>query len=134
MTSSTETGQRRYDPLTGEHDPSGEYRVVQLRLSWGLLSIFIFAFSLPIRYWLHFLPWHPYQYWYRPGYMVLATLGLSTVGMIVAWLGLRAARRDPSGKEIGRGASRLGLFLNGTVFSILVLAVGFIVVYWRFFR
>ncbi len=133
MTTKLKT-RRRYDPLTGEHDPSGEYRVVQLRPSWGLLSILIFAYSLPIRYWLNFLPWHPYQYWYRPGYMVLATLGLSALGMATAWFGLRAARLDSSGRKTGRSASKIGLFLNGTVFGILVLSVGVLMVYWRFFR
>ena len=121
---------KRYDPLTGKD----EYSVVRIRPSWGLLSIFIFAYSLPIRYWLRFLPWHPFQYWSQPGRVVLATLGLSILGMIVAGFGLRAAAAPGAHQGRGHGLSRIGLFLNGAVLGILILAVVVLAVYWRFFR
>ena len=117
---------KRYDPLTG----NDEYAVVRFRLSWGLMSIFVFVYGLPFRAWARVLPWHPFDYWQRPGAMVGATLGLSCLGMALAWAGIRST--EPGGP--GRGASRVGMFLNATVFGVLVLTIAVLAAYWRFFR
>lgn len=103
-----------------------EYAVVKLRPSWGLLSIALALLSLPLRFWARHLPWHPRQYWYEPGRMLLGILALSAAGALVGWLGLHYGR--------SRGLAKIGLFLNVTVAGVLLLFAGFLMFYFRFLR
>ncbi|MEO1370186.1 MAG: hypothetical protein AAFX50_23640, partial [Acidobacteriota bacterium] len=48
-----------------------EYAVIELVPSWGLASIALGLYSLPIRSVARHLPWHPVHYWFTPAKMVL---------------------------------------------------------------
>lgn len=103
-----------------------EYSVVEMRAPWGILSATAFVYSLPVRLWARHLPWHPSQFWDRPGYVLISTLGLSVVGMLLALLGLWGRRQSR--------LCRWALFLNACVSGILLLAAVGLILWWRVLR
>ena len=100
-----------------------EYAVVSLGLSWGLLSLALFFFNLPVRGWTRLLPWHPGHYYSQPGKLALYTLLVAVVGMIFGWFGRRSERHA--------AAARWGLILNALIAGTLVIAIIGLIMWWR---
>lgn len=97
-----------------KHDVfGGEYSVVDLRLSWGWLSIACFLLALPSRYWVRMLPWKPEFTWVYPWWVVVAMGLLSVAGTVFGVLGWRQSR--------GRPAAKVGLVANGLVLLLVGL-------------
>ncbi|MEM6792800.1 MAG: hypothetical protein AAF725_02385 [Acidobacteriota bacterium] len=103
-----------------------EYSVIRLQPSWALLSIAIFLFSLPLRFWARWAPWHPRHYYLEPDLLVTTTVGVSVAGMLVAWLGLYSGGQ--------RQLARWGLLLNGTVAVLMILLASAALIYFRLLR
>ncbi|MCP3956221.1 MAG: hypothetical protein GY719_00015 [bacterium] len=96
-----------------------DYEVISLGISWASLSILLFLLTLPANYLLPFLPWRPQRIWLWPLVPPLVILGLSFLGTVSGWLGLRFSE--------ARGVAKAGLFLNGVVLAIvLVIAAAWI--------
>ena len=87
-------------PDSGSSGFDNDYQVINLSISWGMLSIVAFAVILTLQVFGRVLGVTLAQ-------MTLVTLSLAFVGFAVGLVGLRSGR--------GRGAARVGAFLNGTV-------------------
>ncbi len=89
-----------------------DYQVISLKISWASLSIFFFLLTLPADYLLQFLPWRPRRIWMWPLVPPLAYFGLSALGFLAGWIGLKFSDR--------RGLAKAGMFLNGVVLAIVL--------------
>lgn len=93
----------------------GEYTVVALRISWGLLSIACFLLALPTRYWIRWLPFRPEYDWLYPRWIVTAIGILSATGTVCGLVGVWLGEQ--------KGASKLGLVANGLVLGLVGLTI-----------
>ena len=91
-----------------------DYEVVSLKISWATVSLGCFLLTLPTEYLLQFLPWRPRRIWLWPLVPPLVILGLSTVGFLTGWIGLKFSAR--------KGVAKAAMLLNGVVLAI-VLAI-----------
>ena len=112
--SNPETESERRAKKRRNHDVfGGEYSVVALRISWGLLSIACFIIALPSRYWVRWLPFQPDHNWFYPWWVVRAMGILAAAGTFCAIMGLFFAER--------KTASKIGLATNGLVLLLVGL-------------
>lgn len=108
----------------GSGDAYGDaYDVVTVRLSWGLISIGFFLFTLPTRYFVRHLPWwRPDNLWMAPLLSALAVPALATLGLLCGLFGLRG--RSPS-------TARIGIFLNVVALGVsLLIFAAFVYIRW----
>ncbi len=103
-------GEPRTDPVP----PAGgtwntvddDYQVIRLRVSWGAVSILAFAAILTLQLFGHWLRVSLPQ-------VILGTAALALAGLVLGLIGMKFGS--------GRGAARIGAFLNGAVLGIFVL-------------
>ena len=93
----------------------GEYSVVSLDISWGPISILCFLFTLPVRYWIRWLPVQPEHVWMYPRWTLIAIGLFSATGTLCALIGLFSSEQ--------RTASKIGLITNGLVLFLVCLTV-----------
>ncbi len=86
-----------------------DYEVIRVSISWGLLSILVFAAILTTQ--LFGLR----VFGLRLSQVVAATLPLSVAGLILGGIGLKFGR--------ARRAAKVGVFLNGVVLFCVFLLV-----------
>lgn len=91
------------ESMTGMHAHEGEdddYEVIRVSISWGMLSILVFAVILTTQlFGLRVFGLRLSQ--------VVATLPLSVAGLVLGGIGFKFGR--------ARRAAKIGLFLNGVV-------------------
>ena len=91
----------------------GEYGTLDLPDGWHVVSLACFALSLVARFLVKLLPAGHYFFprVLLPG---IAVFTLAALGLLCGLLGLRKIR--------GRGLAKVGVFLNGVVLALAVLA------------
>lgn len=102
-----------------------EYEVVELRLSWGLLSLFFFGSIVMIRPVLRLLPWQPDNVYLMP---LMTALAVPVFGLVGLGFGLLGRRRDER-----PGAAKIGVFLNAIAVGAALLVVAALL-YVRYLR
>lgn len=106
------------NPAVAPPDGDGAYASVEAPDAWHVLSLVCFAASLagkPIA--RAIAPLFPPMRYLWAALPVAVTLALALLGCLLALVGMRRAAI--------RGASRLALFLNGTVLALTLLAAAF---------
>ncbi|MCL4838466.1 MAG: hypothetical protein KJ058_10940 [Thermoanaerobaculia bacterium] len=105
-------------PAAAPPESDAAYASVEAPDAWHVLSLVCFAGSLagkPIA--RAIAPLFPPMRYLWAALPVAVTLALSLLGALLALVGMRRAAI--------RGASRLALFLNGTVLALTLLAAAF---------
>ncbi len=92
-----------------------DYEVISLKISWAILSISCFLLTLPAKYLLHLLPWRPQPIWLWPLVPPVVILGLSILGFVMGWIGVRFSQR--------RSLAKVGMFLNAVVLTIITFMI-----------
>ena len=95
-----------------ESDFENDYQVIDLSISWGMLSVVAFAAVLALQLFGRVLGVGLRE-------VIFGTLALSIAGFILGLIGLKLGR--------SRGAARVGAFLNGVVLLVIfvILPVAF---------
>ncbi len=98
----------------GFSDFEDDYQVIRLSVNWGSTSIVAFAAVVILNMGGRFLGLGLFQ-------IIGATLALSIAGFLLGLIGLKFGR--------GRGAARVGVFLNGVVLlcNLVILLVAFLI-------
>jgi hypothetical protein len=101
------------EPRPLPHYTEGEYGTLDLPDGWHVASLAFFALSLGARFLVKLLPAGRYFFprVLLPG---IAVFTLAALGLICGLIGLRKIR--------GRGIAKVGVFLNGVVLALAVLA------------
>ncbi len=100
---------RHADPGASGFD--NDYQVINLSISWGLVSVLAFTAVLVLQLLGGRLGVNVAE-------MFLGTLLLAAAGLLCGLIGLRFGR--------SRGAARVGAFLNGTVLLCVVVILPFV--------
>lgn len=96
-------------------DGEDDYEVVSFEMRWPSLSILLFLLTLATDELVELQPWRPQRIWLWPLIPPLVIAGLSFLGLVCGWIGLKVSAK--------KRLARTGMFLNAIVLSIVLSIV-----------